>query len=344
MKPPCDRCWLLRRIPIGLLGKIVRMHDAGTVACGHTAHALAFCGLAVRVVGGAGQGARIRGREGAVGARVRWYRFQVGVGVGSLGPFSPRRPMSGEGGPLPEEADPLPEEGGQKKGLSEEDQLLAIGIIVLMVLLTLFVVDQCKRKRNGEQAMSQARRVQQDRKAKNDGTHIIDRQGESKKQNNAGAYRAVSYEHNNPTYGRAKGGTGKMTMVRSPGSTPPWRVRRTKAHRLCIAAGLDARHAIGMYRSKRAAARAGWQLTATLNGIVYSSCACAHGRRTSAINTEALSLTLSGRAGPFTVSRMPRAEHCVWWLCDHRCHGFLVVSRPLALRQCFRAETSTRSC
>lgn len=102
--------------------------------------------------------------------------------------------------------------------MSEEDTMLAMGFMVIMVLLTLFVIDQCKRRRNNEQAMSHANRVQQNRTARPDGSAIIDHKGEANRHNNSGDYRAVSYTHNNPAAGKKRGGA---TMVRPPVSTPP---------------------------------------------------------------------------------------------------------------------------
>lgn len=109
-------------------------------------------------------------------------------------------------------------EGAEDGGMSEEDTMLAMGFMVLVVLLTLFIIDQCKRRRNNEQAMSHGNRVQQNRTARSDGTAIIDREGEKKHRNNTGDYRAVSYEHNNPSAGKKRGGP---TMVRPPPISTP---------------------------------------------------------------------------------------------------------------------------
>ena len=122
--------------------------------------------------------------------------------------------------------------------MSEEETILAIGILVVAMLLTMFVMDQCKRRRNNMDPMSHARRVQQDRTARPDGSHIIDHKAEANARNNTGDYRAVSYEHNNPTAGKKRGG---VTMVRPPTPNPLRRAYQGRAQRLCVAAGIDPR-------------------------------------------------------------------------------------------------------
>ena len=47
--------------------------------------------------------------------------------------------------------------------MTDEEMYMAIGALVLCFLITIFIMDQCKRRREGAEAMSHARRVQQDR-------------------------------------------------------------------------------------------------------------------------------------------------------------------------------------
>jgi hypothetical protein len=100
----------------------------------------------------------------------------------------------------------------------QDDTYLAMGLCAVMFLVSLLMMDQCKKRRGGQTLDSRANRVQQDRTARPDGSGIINHTGEQKAHNNQGAYRAVSYEHNNPTHGRGKsqGGTGNVSV----GSTP----------------------------------------------------------------------------------------------------------------------------
>eukprot|EP01043_Picozoa_sp_COSAG02_P067232 COSAG02_NODE_10729_length_1872_cov_2.003948_1_plen_168_part_00 len=133
-------------------------------------------------------------------------------------------------------------EGAEGGAMSEEDTMIAIGFMVMMVLLTLFIIDQCKRRRNNEQAMSHANRVQQNRTARPDGSAIIDHKSEKNHRNNTGDYRAVSYEHNNPSAGKKRGGP---TMVRAlPISTPACVTipPPQQSSVPLVAAGLDPRH------------------------------------------------------------------------------------------------------
>jgi hypothetical protein len=57
-------------------------------------------------------------------------------------------------------------------GMTDDEMYLAIGLCLFFFLLTMFVMDQCKRRRTGEEAQSHARRVQQDRTARPDGSKI----------------------------------------------------------------------------------------------------------------------------------------------------------------------------
>jgi hypothetical protein len=96
--------------------------------------------------------------------------------------------------------------------MTADEQLMAMGCCGAAFLLALWGMDRWKKARTGQIATADARRVQQDRGANLDGS----KRTTAENTNNSGAYRAVSYEHNNPVRTAGRSGPSGMSMASTP--------------------------------------------------------------------------------------------------------------------------------